>query len=236
MSEIISFADRDNFVRNMATIMDGGGLGRPSTASLVLNKTAVGALPVSLTEIMDHLRIDDDEAEQEVVAGMALAACAFIEKRTGWALLPTEYEVLMPGWFGDLRIARGPLRGDAKLSVRTGRNTWTDVPVDDFWATSYGGEFVLRHVPGSAPMPTPWQPQDCVRLSFACGFDSYSDTVPPPASVAGPIEDGLRMVLMMVTGHYYKNREMLGVGGPANGTEVVELGATSLLGVYRRFW
>lgn len=231
----ISFSDRDNFVRNRATIMDGGGTDFVAGRPLLLNKLSVGALPLPLVEFMDHLRIDDDEAEEAVVAGMALAACAFIEKRTGWVLLPTEYEVVMSGWHGDLRIGRGPLRGDCHLSVRTSRDTWTDIPDADLWTTSHGREFVLRHVEGSAQMPTPWQTQDCVRLRFACGYDSYSDITPAPAPVAGPIEDGLRMILLLVTGHYYKNREMLGAGGPANGTEVVELGATSLLAAYRKF-
>ena len=52
----------------------------------------------------------------------------------------------------------------------------------------------------------------------------------------GEIDDGLRMLLMMVTGHYYKNREMLGLADPKYGLEAVELGAMSLLGQYRQFW
>ena len=44
------------------------------------------------------------------------------------------------------------------------------------------------------------------------------------------------MLLMMVTGHYYQNREMLGAGSAKNGLQAIELGADSLLGAYRQFW
>lgn len=196
-------------------------------------KRSVGNLPISIEEIMDHLRVDDDEAEREVLHRMALGACGFIEKRTGWTMLPTQYEIILSCWPGAMRVQKGPLRGECSIEVRTSRDAWTAVPEVDLWSSSHGNEFVLRHVEGSNPMPAPWQPQDCVRVRFEAGFDSYE--IPTGESEKHPLEDGLRMVLLMVTGHYYKNREMLGAGSAANGVEAVEMGAMSLLGAYRKF-
>lgn len=226
------FHDGDNFIRNRVTISDGGGFGsrRPT---LLLQRGEVGGLPVSLDALMDHLKVDDPDEEEQTVVGMALAACAFIEKRTGWVLLPTAYQVLLPAvWSGGLLVYRGPLIGEPILSVQTARDVWTDVAASDLWASRQGRQFTVRQVSGAAPLPTPWQDEDCVRLSFQCGFDAHDEST----SENLPIDDGLRMVLMMVTGHYYQNREMLGAASAKNGVQAVELGADSLLGAYRQFW
>lgn len=227
-----AFSDGDNFVRNRVTIADGGGFGcrRPS---LLLQRGEVGGLPVSIEDLMDHLKVDDPDTDEATVVGMALAACAFIEKRTGWVLLPTSYQVVMPAvWTGGLVVYRGPLRGDPVLSVQTARGVWTDVAAADIWATSQGRQFTVRQVSGAGPLPEPWQDEDCVRLRFECGFDAEDDK----ASDGQQIDDGLRMVMMMVTGHYYQHREMLGATSAKNGVQAVELGADSLLGSYRQFW
>ncbi len=227
----ISFHDGDNFVRNRVTISDGGGFGchRPS---VVLQRRVVGGLPVNLDSLMDHLKVDDPDEEEETVVGMALAACAFIERRTGWVLLPTAYEALMPDvWTGGLLVYRGPLRDDPVLSVQTDRGVWAEVAPADIWAAPQGRQFTVRQVSGAAPTPRPWQDDDCVRLTFECGFDAADET-----GGDRPIDDGLRMLLMMVTGHYYQNREMLGAGSAKNGLQAIELGADSLLGAYRQFW
>ena len=227
----ISFHDGDNFVRNRVTISDGGGFGchRPS---VVLQRRVVGGLPVNLDSLMDHLKVDDPDEEEETVVGMALAACAFIERRTGWVLLPTAYEALMPDvWTGGLLVYRGPLRDDPVLSVQTDRGVWAEVAPADIWAAPQGRQFTVRQVSGAAPTPRPWQDDDCVRLTFECGFDAADET-----GGDRPIDDGLRMLLMRVTGHYYQNREMLGAGSAKNGLQAIELGADSLLGAYRQFW
>nr|WP_312447160.1 hypothetical protein [Brevundimonas naejangsanensis] len=213
------------------TISDGGGFGchRPS---VVLQRRVVGGLPVNLDSLMDHLKVDDPDEEEETVVGMALAACAFIERRTGWVLLPTAYEALMPDvWTGGLLVYRGPLRDDPVLSVQTDRGVWAEVAPADIWAAPQGRQFTVRQVSGAAPTPRPWQDDDCVRLTFECGFDAADET-----GGDRPIDDGLRMLLMMVTGHYYQNREMLGAGSAKNGLQAIELGADSLLGAYRQFW
>ena len=226
----ISFQDGDNFIRNVATIMDGGGIDR-CRPRLLLSKGAVGGLPVDLEEIMEHLHVDDPEDEEETVRGMAHAACAFIEKRTGYVLLPTEYSITMSRfWSGGLEVLRGPLRSDPVLEYQSDRNVWDAVPDSDVWASRQDRQFTVRTITGFNA-PQVWQPEDCVRLKFSAGFDAADETGPTL-----PIEDGLRMILMLITGHYYQNREMLGAADAKYGLEAVELGATSLLGAYRQFW
>lgn len=226
----ISFQDGDNFIRNVATIMDGGGLAR-SRPQLLLNKGAVGGLPVDLDEIMNHLHVDDPDEEEESVRGMAHAACAFIEKRTGYVLLPTEYSITMSRfWTGGLEVLRGPLRADPVLEYQSARAVWEPVPDSDVWATPQERQFTVRTISGFNA-PQVWQPEDCVRLKFSCGFDADDES-----GGTRPIEDGLRMIMLLITGHYYQNREMTGAADAKYGLEAVDLGATSILGAYRQFW
>lgn len=92
---ILLFQDRDNFVRNLVTVLDGywisqgwGSLfdaGNPydyiSDIEIPLTPSAVGRVPVlTLPEIKMHLRIDDLEtAEDTYLAGLEMAARLNIE-------------------------------------------------------------------------------------------------------------------------------------------------------------
>ena len=223
----VSFNDRDNFIRNMVTI---SGCGRGSW-SPPMRKVETGALPVDVDEILLDLRVDDPDDEEATVERLARGACAFIERRTGFVLLPTVYEITLSDWFAGaaLEVLRGPFRQVEAISYQSARDVWTDVDPEDYWVSSGEREFTLRFL-DSFTSPPLWQPQDCVRIRFSAGFDAHDE------SGGMEIEDGLRTVLLMVTGHYYKNREFLGLADQKAGAEAVEVGATSLLGMYRRFW
>lgn len=224
----ISFQDGDNFIRNAVTI---AGEPRPWRGAQ-LRKVSTGDLPVSIDEILLDLRVDDPEDEAETVERLARAACAFIEKRTGFALLPTVYELTASQWWvGGLEVYRGPLREFESIEYQGSRNVWTAVDELAYWTSGAARSFTVRLL-SDFNRPTLWQQEDCVRARFSAGFDSAGSGEPGEH----PIEDGLRTILMMVTGHYYRNREMLGAADPKYGLQAVELGATSLLGQYRQFW
>lgn len=223
----LSFQNGDNFIRNAVTIM---GSGRP-WAGATMRVVKAGGLPVTVDEIMDDLRIDDPDDEEDVVERMARGAAAFIARRTGYALMPTVYEVQTSSWWiGGLEVLLSPLRSIESVSYQSARDVWTSVDPEQFWASPQGRSFVLRSL-STFDRPPLWQPEDCVRIRFSAGFDAADES-----GGDFPIEDGLRTILLMVTGHYYRNRELLGAADAVNGNEAVELGATSLLGQYRQFW
>lgn len=223
----VSFQDRDNFIRNMVTIAGcGRGSGGPP-----MRKISTGGLPVPIDEILLDLRVDDPDDEEATVERLARGACAFIERRTGFVLLPTVYEVQLSAWpTSSMEVLRGPFRSVEGVEYQAARDDWQAVAADDFWVSSSDRAFTLRFLSQFAA-PSLWQNEDCIRVRFSAGFDAADES-----GGGQPIEDGLRTVLLMVTGHYYKNREMLGLADPKYGLEAVELGATSLLGQYRQFW
>ncbi|MEG1028452.1 MAG: hypothetical protein RSE34_00030 [Brevundimonas sp.] len=211
------------------TIPIGGSF--PRCEIPAVQKVRAGELPVDVEEILIDLRVDDPEDDADTVERMARAACAFIERRTCYTLLPTEYEITLDTFaLNSWKIDRGPLRQIDAIEFQKDRDVWEAVDPELYWTTAGARDFTLRML-SAFKAPTLWQNEACVRLRFSTGFDSFTES-------GGdlPIEDGLRTVLLMVTGHYYKNRELLGAADAKYGLQAVELGATSLLGSYRQFF
>jgi len=224
----LAFHDGDNFIRNAVTVLGPRTIGRGPR----IRKISTGQLPVDIEEILEDLRVDDPDDERETVDRMARAACAFIEKRTGYSMLPTVFELTGSQWWsgGPLEILMGPLREIDAIEYLRARDDWVAVPDAEFWTSTGARDFAVRFL-DTFDRPTLWQREDCVRMRFQTGFDAFDES-----GGDHPIEDGLRTILLMITGHYYQHREMLGVADAKYGLGAVELGATSLLGAYRQFW
>jgi len=223
----ISFEDGDNFIRNAVTVLGPRLPGRGAQ----LRKISTGGLPVTVDEVCEDLRVDDPDDEADTVERFCRGACAFIERRTGYVMLPTVYELSASQWWtGAVDVLRGPLREVTEVEYQSDRDVWDPIDPLQFWTSREARSFKLRFL-SDFDRPALWQPEDCVRVRFSAGFDAADET-----SGDLPIEDGLRTVLLMVTGHYYRHREMLGAADPKYGLAAVELGATSLLGQYRQFW
>lgn len=225
---MISFSHADNFTRNLATIKDGGGLSLLRSYAPIVTSSPVGHLPVSVEVIADHLRVDDVQAETNILEIMCEGACDFIEIRTSWALRPKRYQFYLDSlWADQLTVHRGPLRGNVKVEVYGADGTWEIVPPSKVHYVEEGRQFRVWLEDVSL---SPRRSRDGVRVSFEAGFDNGEET-----GSIHPIHGGLRMLLLMITGHYYKNREIIGATTPRFGVEAVELGATSLLGAYRSY-
>lgn len=224
----VSFEDRDNFIRNAVTVLGPRvGLGVETS----LREVSTGDLPIDIDDLLYDLRVDDPDDDRETVTRLAKGACSFIARRTGYVLLPTVFEVITPSWWnGPMEISRGPLRSLESFQFQSARDVWDPVDPEQAWATGRDRTISVRLLDGFT-RPELWQQSDCIRLQFSAGFDAADES-------GGdlPLPDGLRTVLTMVTGHYYQNRDMLGLASPRTGLQAVELGAESLLGMYRQFW
>lgn len=225
----VSFQNGDNFIRNMVTIpVNGARCYAPSTSLAVVS---TGNLSVPIDEFLLDLRVDDPDTDEETMERFARGAAAFIARRTGYVLLPTVYEIVTSQWaVGPLQVALGPLRDFDSIEYQSARDVWDPVDPLQFWARGRDRNITLTFLEGF-DSPALWQREDCIRMRFSAGYDGADES-------GGdlPIPDGLRTVWLMVTGHYYQNREMLGLADPKYGLQAVELGATSLLGQYRQFW
>jgi hypothetical protein len=223
--------------------------GLESPVSMRKIKNSAG-FPIALDEIMADLRVDSPD-EAQTVARMARTAAAFLEKRTGFAIVQGTYEAKFSQWniLSPWEFMRAPFRELLEVSWLDGTQsppTWEAVDNGKFFVSDLEKSFLCMPLQGasSAILPTIWAPFHGIRVRFNAGFDivlTSDDPVqesgdgPPDdagADVSLEIPDDLRTTITMLTGHFYENRELFAADKIAE----VEMSAGSLLASNRQFW
>jgi hypothetical protein len=225
----VSFEDGDNFIRNMVTVRCGSG---PLTSPPARKMTRDSGLPIPIEDLQLDLRVDSDD-DVATLERIERGCCDFLERRTGYVLMPGSYQVDLPGWWwGELQVMRGPLRELPTVQYLAGANDMQVADLAGFYVTEGDRDFSIRQL-STFSRPTLWSEVGLVRLTFDAGFHiEPASGASDPSDDGPPMDDGLRTVLTMCVGHYYKNRELFEAGK----LEQLELGAMAFLGTYRQFW
>lgn len=205
--------------------------------------TTSAGFPIALDEILLDLRVDSDD-ESKTIQRLARAAAAFLEKRTGIAVLQGTYEAKFSSWslFKPWEFMRSPLRVVKEISVLDGTQsppTWEAIDIGKFFVTELAKSFLVVPLQG-VDLPQIWAPFHGIRVLFDAGFDNVAesgDDEPINESGEGdldalPIADDMRTTLLMLVGHFYENRELFAADKLAQ----VEASAGSLLASNRMFW
>jgi uncharacterized phiE125 gp8 family phage protein len=203
--------------------------------------TTSTGFPIAFDEILADLRVDSDD-EANTIKRLARAAAAFLEKRTGIAVLQGTYEAKFSGWcYRPWEFMRTPLRVIKEISVLDGTAsppTWEDVAVDKFFVTELAKSFLVVPLQG-VTLPVVWAPFHGIRVRFNAGFDNVAESGQAAENESGegdqaelPIADDIRTTLTMLTAHFYENRELFAADKLAQ----VEASAGSLLASNRQFW
>lgn len=221
----------------------GGYCRHGREAPVAMRKIATSAgFPIALDEILLDLRVDSDD-EAKTIQRMARAAAAFLEKRTGFAVLQGRYEAKFSQWsvFAPWEFMRAPLRGLVEISWLDGNQSppdWIPVDLSNFFVTDLAKSFLVVPLQGFVT-PTIWAPFHGIRVRFNAGFDIIAESGVDQESGEGldgetelPLPDDIRTLLMMLTAHFYENRELFAADKIAE----VEMSAGSLLASNRQFW
>lgn len=205
--------------------------------------------PIAIDEIMADLRVDSDD-EARTVMRLARAAAAFLEKRTGLAVLQGTYEAKFSQWniLAPWEFMRSPFRELLEVSWLDGNQsppTWEEVDLGKFFASDLAKSFLVMPLHGAshAILPTIWAPFHGIRVRFNAGFDVILESGDAQESGDGPpddagddvslqIPDDIRTTLTMLVGHFYENRELFAADKIAE----VEMSAGSLLASNRQYW
>src|SRR5689334_16369311 len=102
------------------------------------------ALPLDLEAVKLDLRVDSSD-EDRTIERMIRGAAAFLERRTGWAVIPARYHAMYSEWpCGPQEIYRAPLRDLLEIEALTAANTWTPVDVSDFQISRRQKSFIVQ--------------------------------------------------------------------------------------------
>lgn len=220
----VSWQDGDNFIRNAVTVRCGDAWSWPRARKLTRDL----GLPIPLDELMLDLRVDSED-EADTLERIERGCCDFLERRTGQVVMPGTYQVDLGGWWGGpLEIMRAPLRELTGITYLAAANDSQSADLAQFYVEEGDRSFTVQPL-STFSRPQLWSEVGRVRLAFDAGFAMSDES----GSDAGePMDDGLRTILTMLCGHYYKNRELFEAGK----LEQIELGAMAFLGTYRQFW
>jgi len=200
---------------------------------------SAGSIPVRLEDIKLDLRVDSDD-ENDTIRRMALGAAAFLEKRTGYVLVPGSYELTMGEWFCDpFEVYKAPFRALERVECLTAVDTWSEMDLSNFRVSVREKSFLI--IPAAAFIrPALFEDFDSIRVAFTAGADVVEPGSGDPNPSSGlnsgdgdfALDDGIRTLFLMTVAHYYKNRELFLADKEA---EIIER-AGSLLGAYRTYY
>jgi uncharacterized phiE125 gp8 family phage protein len=186
---------------------------RPTTIRWQLQRATTNAsLPVSLALAKQHLRVDDDNDDDELIEHLIHVATEYVEVRAGIALMPSSWKLWLDRFpamdrveywpwasqvLGAILLPRPPVRAVTSIAWHDSSLASHVVAPTDYVVDLVHS--VPRVVPGfgkSWPSSTPLVPVDGVEVAFDAGYSSYT-TVPYVAKQA----------ILLLVGHWYINRE-----------------------------
>ncbi len=196
--------------------------------------------PVSEAEARAHLRISG-ESELALMLGHIRTARQAVESWTGRALINQSWRWMLDGWPGSASqewwdgVRVGTMRNSAARFIEMPKaplvsvnsvTLFNDADQSTVWVaanyfvdtTSAPGRLVLRN---AASVPLPQRAASGLQIDFTCGYGAGSGDVPAP----------LRQAVLMLTAHYFENREVM--QGADGGGHVLPLGVHALLAPYR---
>jgi uncharacterized phiE125 gp8 family phage protein len=181
------------------------------------------ALPISLSEVRQQLRVDY-EGEDEILARLISTAVAYTDAQgaLGQAMITQKWgQWVGPNPTQIVRLMLGPLvEVTAVKYYDTDGNLQTDT-LANYEIT--GTEFSTTVGPKSGNnWPVTAQRPDAIRIEYTAGYGSTSSAVP----------QSIRHALMLLVGHWYESRENTGVENLMN----IPFGFDALIGMHRRCW
>lgn len=150
--------------------------------------------PVTLDELKAYARIDED-ADDELVTSLGIAAREHIETVLGRQLVTATYEMTLPAFPGDgvIRLVRPPVQSIVSLSYRDRQgDTVTMLPADY--------QIDLQADPATVHPVRYWPVAgsyiDAVTVRYVAGYGDPAD-----------VPERIKLAIMALTAWWYEQRE-----------------------------
>lgn len=158
--------------------------------------------PLTIAEVKDHLRIEDDViADDAYLAALIKAARSWAEGYTGRAFITQTWETRFDTFGWEMELPHPPLRSVSSVKYLDANGTEQTVAttVYDVDTTSVRGRIWLAY---SQSWPTPRVIQHAVRITHVAGYGANGSDVP----------EDVRLGMLLLIGAWYENREPVVVG------------------------
>ncbi|HWV83774.1 MAG TPA: head-tail connector protein [Hyphomicrobiaceae bacterium] len=188
------------------------------TTTLLIGPTVE---PVTLSEAKAHLRVDSS-AEDTLIQSLIMASRLHIEAALDLALITQTWRVQFDRWPRS-RSLNLPLRPVQSLTaVRVFDDADDDEALDTSTfildGTAHPARLILS---GRASLLQPTRAANGIEIDFVAGYGDAPADVPQP----------IRQALLLLTAHWYENREPVEIGASAT---IIPATVSELLSPYRR--
>ncbi|MDW7659342.1 MAG: head-tail connector protein [Bacillota bacterium] len=160
--------------------------------------TPVETEPVSLAEVRQHLRLPEEQTEDDLLLGLIRTARAYCENFTRCALAEQTLEMYLDRFpvNSSIMLPYPPLRSVMEIGCKDSAGIEMILPTSDYIVDT--DREPGRVMPGfgvSWPVFTPF-PAAPIRIRFVAGYA----VLPEP----------IRQAMLLLVGHWYENREATG--------------------------
>lgn len=162
-----------------------------------------------------------DSVEDSLLTALITAAREYCEGFTGRALATQTIEAYPEYFFGDMELPRPPLQSVASVKYKDSEGAETTLTEDTDYIVDTDSVFGRLALPYSKSWPTfTAYPVNPIRVRYDAGY-SDADSVPQT----------IKLAMLLLVGHWYKNRE---AAGKVEGQ--IEFAVKALLTLHKVRW
>ncbi|MFD2704080.1 head-tail connector protein [Salibacterium lacus] len=166
--------------------------------------TPAAELPVSLGALKDHLRIEHDDEDVSLESYLKAATKHAEQVLTYRAFMTQTWQLILSDFQDEILLPYPPLQSVNKVTYRgkAGEEHEVDASMYIVDTDSEPGRIVRKK---DKSWPTDLDQHNSVTIEFTAGYASSDD-----------IPENFKIGLLMLTAHFYENREPVLVGSMIN--------------------
>lgn len=172
--------------------------------------------PVTVPEMKAYLRVDDDDAQDDLIAGLVKAARLTVEAASRRILIEQRWRVVLDRWpqDGTVTLPLLPVIAVDGIEIFDAAGTATEIP-----AGSIDSD-LLSDPPRVtvSDAPEPGRARNGIAIDLRAGYGATSDAVPAT----------FKLAIRILVAHWFENR------GDIPGEQILPAAALSLLAPFQR--
>ncbi len=163
--------------------------------------TAPAAEPVLIATAKAHLRVDGSD-ENDLITALIVAARQYVETHCGIALITQTLKLSLDGFADKIRLPRSPVTGITQIAyVNTSGTTVTVVSASNtLWRLGAGPMQSVVTPYFDTAWPDTADVPGAVQITYTAGYGAAGTSVP----------GAITQAMLLLIGHWYKNREAVG--------------------------